>query len=91
MFPNAGAAGQLLQRRIHKDLAVAAFDDRRLSGRAERLEDLLALLGFRIEPGEGDKVLVEKFANGVRVAATARTDDAQARPRPTATTARGDA
>ena len=44
--PNAGAAGQLLQRRIHQNLAVAAFDDRRLLGRAERFEDRLALRRF---------------------------------------------
>ena len=69
--------GQFLQGRIQQDPAVAAFNDRRLFRRAERLEDFLPLLGFRVEPGEGDKVLVQKLANGIRIAAPARADDAQ--------------
>ena len=46
-------------------------------GEPSALKTVWPCVGFRIEPGEGDKVLVEKLANRVRVAATARTDDAQ--------------
>ena len=73
------AAGKFLQGRIHKHPAIGAFDGRRLAGSAQRLEDFPALVGFRVEPGEGDKVLVEKLAHGIRVAATARTNDTQAK------------
>ena len=79
MFPDAGLAGQLLQGRVHENSPVATFDHRRLLRRAQRRERTLALLGFRVEPRKGDEVLVEKFADRVRIAAASRTDDAQSK------------
>lgn len=75
IFPDPSAAGQLGQRGIDKNLSVAAFNDRRFLGRAERLENLLALLGFRVEPGKRYKVLVKKLANRVRVTTPPWADD----------------
>ena len=71
------STGQLLQGGIHEDLPVAAFNDRRLSRRAQCREGRSPCVRFRVEPREGDKVLVEKLADRVRVAAASRADDAQ--------------
>src|SRR4051794_7866214 len=77
MSPNAGPAGEFLQGRIQQDPAVAAFNRRHFSRRAQGFEDLLSLLGLRVKPSEGNKIFVQKLANGVRFAATARANDAQ--------------
>ena len=45
----------------------------------ELLKDFQPLRGLRVEPGEGDKVFIQELANGVRVAAAARADDAQSK------------
>ena len=78
MPPDAGLGGQLPQRRVEQHLSVAAFDGRRPFAASRASRTALAFLGLRVEPSEGDEVLVEKLADGVGVAAARRPDHSQA-------------
>src|SRR5262249_55246562 len=60
------------------DVAVAALDDRRRSLRAQGSERPPARFRLRVEPREGDEVLVEELADRARGAAAPRAEDAQA-------------
>src|SRR5437868_2938814 len=79
MFPDAGFGGQLLQRGINENAAVAALNNRRFSRRAQGCEKALTGFRFRIEPREGDKVFIKKLADRVGGPATAWSDNTQSK------------